>query len=338
MHGRQHPRSFLPSLFLHIEELQLPGTLIKLARTTIAGPNVTILVVLDLERKGGCKDLLWVFDWSNGWSKLVCPPLWYPAECEFLNFSQRLERLGIRNVAFIGESHLFTISLDPQNKRSYCLGVHDLRQRFPHVLFELPPHSCPTYFNPGVFRYSCSGPVSEFHGSPTNAILTIVVHEKIIMGATLVVVHPQSLYGLMEQGDSYIRWEQWKDRAELFKLRTLWGEPGNELQMTAGLRLITPASRGHSHREDPKLWLHTFQPWIPPRSVSAITPICDYSRGDNFRGNAKCAGMRFRTEDLSFHVQGSSPVLLPLISEEHILWIDVRRSLCLQPISTNLLL
>jgi len=75
MHGRQHPRSFLQSLFLHIEELQLPGTFIKLARTTVAGPNVTILVVLDLERKGGCKDLLWVFDWSSGWSKLVCPPL-----------------------------------------------------------------------------------------------------------------------------------------------------------------------------------------------------------------------------------------------------------------------
>lgn len=57
----------------------------------------------------------------------------------------------------------------------------------------------------------------------------------------------------MEQGDPYIRWGQWKDKAELFTLGTLWDEPGNELQMTAGLRLIVPEGQGQSHNMDPKL-------------------------------------------------------------------------------------
>ena len=37
----------------------------------------------------------------------------------------------------------------------------------------------------------------------------------------------------------------------------LWGESENELQMTGGLRLITPTSRGHSRRENPKSHLPT---------------------------------------------------------------------------------
>ena len=75
MHGRQRPQSSPRSLFLNVEDPRVYNTLIKLARITIAGPNITVLVVLDLEREGGCKDLLWVFDWINGLSKLVCPPL-----------------------------------------------------------------------------------------------------------------------------------------------------------------------------------------------------------------------------------------------------------------------
>lgn len=335
MHGRKHPRSSFLSLSLRIEELQSPGTSIKLAQVKIAGPNVTVLVVLDLEREGGCKDLLWVFDWTNGQLKLVCPPLWYSTKCQFLNGSQRLERLDIRNVTLIDEFHLVSSSLNPQDKRSYCLGVHDLRQRLPRVLFELPPHSSP-YFNPGVFCYPRSGPVSTFHGSPVNAILAMVIHECLSKGTTLVVVHPQNLYSLMEQGDPYIRWGQWKDKAELFTLGTLWGEPGNELQMTAGLRLILPAGRRLNHTANPNLWLHTFEPWRPPRSVLTVTPVCGCSRKTDSRGNIQRPGMRFRTEDISFHVRGSSPFPLPLISEEHILWIDVRRYLCLQPVSANL--
>jgi len=78
------PRCSFLSLSLHIEELQPPGTFIKLAQMTIAEPNVTVLVVLDLERGVGCKDLLWVFDWTNGWSKLVCPSLYgIPLNADF---------------------------------------------------------------------------------------------------------------------------------------------------------------------------------------------------------------------------------------------------------------
>lgn len=262
-----------------------------------------------------------------------------PAEPQRLNYSQRLERQGITNTAFIDEFHLVTSSLDPRGKRSYHLGVHDLRQRSRHVLFELPPHSSPVYFNLGLFCYPYSGPVSAFHGSPTHAILTIVILEKISTGTTLVLVHPQSLYGLMEQGGSYIRWEQWKDKAEMLILGTFWGEPDNELQITAGLRLITPANGWYNHKNNPRLWLYTFQPWMPPRSAPAVIPICDDSRGDGSRGDAKFPCVKFRAKEHSFRTPESSQGLLPLISEEHILWIDVRRMLnclCLRPASTNL--
>ena len=210
--------------------------------------------------------------WTNGQLKLVCLPPWYSTKCQFPNGSQCFERLGIRNVAIIDEFHLVSSSLNPQDKRSYCLGIHDLRQIFPRVLFELPPHSFSIYFNPLVFCHPRSGPVSAFHGSPANAILAIAIHQRPSRGAILVVVHPQSLYNLVEQGDPYIRWGQWKDKAELFTLGTLWGEPGNELQMTAGLRLIVPEGQGQSHNMDPKLWLHTFQPWMP--EVSAYCHTC----------------------------------------------------------------
>ena len=116
--------------------------------------------------------------WTNGQLKLVCLPPWYSTKCQFLNGSQCFERLGIRNVAIIDEFHLVSSSLNPQDKRSYCLGVHDLRQRFPRVLFELPPHSFSIYFNPLVFCYPRSGPVSAFHGSPANAILAIAIHQR----------------------------------------------------------------------------------------------------------------------------------------------------------------
>lgn len=82
MRGRQHPGSFFRSLFLHIEELQRPGAFIKLTRITAVGPNVAILVVLELQHENRCQDSLWVFDWTSGWSRLVRPPfvvlLWTP--------------------------------------------------------------------------------------------------------------------------------------------------------------------------------------------------------------------------------------------------------------------
>lgn len=73
MHGRQHPQSFFRSLFLYIEELRRPGAFIKQTRITVAGPNVAILVVLELEHENRCQDSLWVFDWTSGWSRLVRP-------------------------------------------------------------------------------------------------------------------------------------------------------------------------------------------------------------------------------------------------------------------------
>lgn len=57
------------------------------------------------------------------------------------------------------------------------------------------------------------------------------------------------------------------------------------------------------------------------------------------RGDTKCRGMIHRVKDISFHVPESSSDLVPLISEKHILWIDVRRMpncLCLRQASTSL--
>lgn len=74
MYGKQHRQSDFRLLFLPLQKLRLPGTFIKSVRITIAGPNLAVLVVLDINHEGGCEDLLWVFDWTNGRPKLVRPP------------------------------------------------------------------------------------------------------------------------------------------------------------------------------------------------------------------------------------------------------------------------
>ena len=267
MHGKQHPQSFFRSLFLHIEELRRPGAFIKLTQITIAGPNVAILVVLELEHEGRCQDSLWVFDWTSGWSRLVCLPFVVLLWILIFDGFQRLERLDINNIAFIDGFHLATSSLNPKDGHSHRLGVHDLHQRSHHVFFDLPPHLSPAYFDPLLFCNSYPGPVSAFHGSSGNAILVMAIHERIAKGPILVVVQPQTLYAFMEQGDLCIPWEEWKDVAGLLMPGAFWGEP-NALQITTGLRLISPAGLWTDGKNS-KLWLHTFQPWMPPRWVPA---------------------------------------------------------------------
>lgn len=226
--------------------------------------------------------------------------------------------------------------MDPRHRHSYCLGLHDLRQRSSHVLFELPPHSSPTLFNPALFCCSYPGPVSAFNGSPAHAVLIMVILERDNIQTTLVAIHPQSLCDLMEREDSYVRWKQWEDKAEL--LAAFWGSPEKELQITAGLRLITPLGWWHIYGKNPRLRLHTIQPWMSPRSVPTVTVARGYSRRDNSRGDTTCRSVRIRTKELRFSIPGSSHNLMPLISEENILWIDVRCMLnCLfsRPVSTN---
>ena len=159
--------------------------------------------------------------------------------------------------------------MDPKDGRSHRLGVHDLRQRSRKVFFDLPPHLGPTSFDPVLFCNPYPGPVSAFHGSSVNAIFVMAIHERITKGSTLVVVHPQTLCAFMERGNLCSPWEEWKDAVGLFVPGAFWGEP-NDLQITTGLRLISPVSLWVDHK-NPKLRLHTFQPWMPPRSVLAPT-------------------------------------------------------------------
>jgi hypothetical protein len=78
---------------------------------------------------------------------------------------------------------------------------------------------------------------------------------------------------------------------------------------------------------------------MPPRSAPAVTCFCDRSRRDDSRGDTAFRGMRSRTRDLPFSIPDSSPDLVSLISEEHVLWIDVSRTLnclCSRPVLANL--
>jgi len=118
---------------------------------------------------------------------------------QFLNGSQRLELLDTSKIAFMAEFYLVTSSLDPRDGNSYFLSVRDLRKRSPHVLFQLPPHPSPIYFNQGLQCYPYASPVSAFDGSPAPVVLTIVILDGVTTVTITVVVHPQSLYGLMEQ-------------------------------------------------------------------------------------------------------------------------------------------
>lgn len=73
MHGKNHQKSDFPFPFLSLQKLRLPGTSIKSVRITIAGPNFAVLVILDIDREGGCEDSLRVFEWASGRPKLVRP-------------------------------------------------------------------------------------------------------------------------------------------------------------------------------------------------------------------------------------------------------------------------
>lgn len=248
-----------------------------------------------------------------------------------------MERLDINNIAFLDGFHLATSSLDPKDGRSYRLGVHDLRQRSRQVFFDLPPYLIPTSFDPVLFCNRYPGPVSDFHGSSVSAIFVMAIHQRITKGSILVVVHPQALFAFMEQGDLCIPWEEWKNAAGLFAPGPFWGEP-NDLQITTGLRLISSVSMWVDPK-NPKLRLHTFQPWIPPRSALAPTHIRKHSWKNNRRENAKGHSLKYRTGIISFSLPGPLE-LLPLISDEHVLWISVRSALnypCSQPVSTDLL-
>jgi len=278
MNGRQHPRATLNPLFLH---LALPPDAFKLARMTVTGPNAAVLIVVDLW--GYRMDSLWVFDWTNGRAEM------------------RLKGLSITNIVFVDEFHLATCSSSPRDKDAYCLGLHDIRRGSSHVSFELPPHAGSSHFDPGLFCYPHPGPISTFHGSATHAVLAMTIRQRDTMTTSLLVVHPQSLYDMIGREDSYVRWEQWKDKAGL--LGTFRGDPENDLQITAGLRLMTPLGQWYRHEGNPMLRLHTFRPCISPRDKT-------------------CHKMRFRTAEVPFNIPGSSANLTPMISEENILWID----------------